>query len=592
MTTVGELIKRFFPNGTNEQMSDGSNEEADGVFPFWPPDLFALTAALLDSTGCFAWNRYRCGSYFDQDRMKRIRDCAEWLRRFYTADYVFKIETDGNYFKFINSRWAILANSKITLDRLRNESKATSLTKITDAATDLLMIADHASTGAGLVPMKSKSGVAQAILLQHKQYLKNLSGRGKKRPLDLKHIPYSLCKMVPISEACVLPKTRTPQVGCTLRSLSHNLALVPIGGGVRAQWTFGNETADFRASLQEPLNLLVIPFPFQIPGHSFTRGTPYFPHDPKINWRFFGLDQTWLKINNKPVSDVYLANFFKALIESANSHVEKIHGLILPELALEIGLAEKTAQRLARSTNLDFFISGVLDASDNGRLPRNGAFGAFFVSGNPRKVLPWTQYKRHRWMLERFQIEGYHLGDRLHPNVKWWEGIDTSNQDCSFWVFRPGASLVTLICEDLARLDAVQSVIRAVGPNLVVALLLDGAQKEGRWSDRYAAVLADDPGSAVLTVTSLGMINRYALRDPKRESRIIALWKGAEKRATPIELQKDHHAVLLTLFADGDENYSLDSRSDNGGTVALYLSEIHQIRIHQPQKWEWLKSPP
>jgi len=72
---------------------------------------------------------------------------------------------------------------------------------------------------------------------------------------------------------------------------------------------------------------------------------------------------------------------------------------------------------------------------------------------------------------------------------------------CTFYVFRYGMSMATLICEDLARIDPVQTVIRAIGPNLVIALLMDGPQWQRRWSGRYATVLADDPGSAVLSVT-------------------------------------------------------------------------------------------
>ena len=41
---------------------------------------------------------------------------------------------------------------------------------------------------------------------------------------------------LPSSAACVQPKTRTPQVGSTLRSLSHNLALLPPVGEVVTNW--------------------------------------------------------------------------------------------------------------------------------------------------------------------------------------------------------------------------------------------------------------------------------------------------------------------------------------------------------------------
>ena len=66
----------------------------------------------------------------------------------------------------------------------------------------------------------------------------------------------------------------------------------------------------------------------------------------------------------------------------------------------------------------------------------------------------------------------------------------------------------------------------ALGPTIVVTPLLDGPQLSSRWAARYASVLADDPGSAVLTVTAYGMAQRSR---PNRHdpSSIIALWKDS-----------------------------------------------------------------
>jgi hypothetical protein len=67
---------------------------------------------------------------------------------------------------------------------------------------------------------------------------------------------------------------------------------------------------------------------------------------------------------------------------------------------------------------------------------------------------------------------------------------------------------VSLVCEDLAQNDDVAALIRSVGPTIVLTVLLDGPQLTSRWAARYASVLADDPGSAVLTLTSFGMARR------------------------------------------------------------------------------------
>ena len=49
-------------------------------------------------------------------------------------------------------------------------------------------------------------------------------------------------------------------------------------------------------------------------------------------------------------------------------------------------------------------------------------------------------------------------------------------------------SWAVLICEDLARQEPAAELIRAVGSNLVIALLMDGPQLNNRWPARYAAV--------------------------------------------------------------------------------------------------------
>src|SRR5262249_34474717 len=52
----------------------------------------------------------------------------------------------------------------------------------------------------------------------------------------LPNLPYSICDAVPTYVACVQPKANTPQVGYSLRSLSHNLALLPRVGEVSTFW--------------------------------------------------------------------------------------------------------------------------------------------------------------------------------------------------------------------------------------------------------------------------------------------------------------------------------------------------------------------
>ena len=78
-------------------------------------------------------------------------------------------------------------------------------------------------------PARRSYRFADFALRAHREYL----ATGESR---LPHIPSSLCLMVSPSEVCVLPKTRTAQVGCTLRTMSHHLALLPPQSRVVARW--------------------------------------------------------------------------------------------------------------------------------------------------------------------------------------------------------------------------------------------------------------------------------------------------------------------------------------------------------------------
>ena len=129
----------------------------------------------------------------------------------------------------------------------------------------------------------------------------------------------------------------------------------------------------------------------------------------------------------------------------------------------------------------------------------------------------------------------------------------------------------------LARQDPVGDLIRAVGPNLVVALLMDGPQLASRWPARYATVLADDPGCSVLTLSSLGMV---LLSKPfeKSASRVVGLWKDySSPKAVEIDLPSGKSGVVLSLTRQLREEFSADGRSDDNATAYLTLTGMHPI---------------
>ena len=132
------------------------------------------------------------------------------------------------------------------------------------------------------------------------------------------------------------------------------------------------------------------------------------------------------------------------------------------------------------------------------------------------------------------------------------------------------------MCEDLAENDQVAEVIRAVGPTGVITVLLDGPQLTSRWAARYASVLADDPGSAVLTLTSFGMVQRSRPRD-REPSRVVALWKDPEQGLREIPLEPGAEAVLVTGCGSPATRRSADGRWPVDTGTHLYDVAVHQI---------------
>lgn len=142
-----------------------------------------------------------------------------------------------------------------------------------------------------------------------------------------------------------------------------------------------------------------------------------------------------------------------------------------------------------------------------------------------------------------------------------------------------------LVCEDLARQDPAADLIRAVGPNLLIALLMDGPQLSGRWPARYASVLAEDPGTSVLTLTSLGMAvrSRPIVQSGQRASprRVVALWRDAVEGEIQIAMDPDEDACVLSLECRMLTEYCADGRSDGGQSRYPIFAGYRSFRSDQ-----------
>ena len=155
--------------------------------------------------------------------------------------------------------------------------------------------------------------------------------------------------------------------------------------------------------------------------------------------------------------------------------------------------------------------------------------------------------------------------------------MEVPRRSIQFLELGGGITLVAVVCEDLARLDAVADLLRTVGPTLVVTVLLDGPQLASRWTARYASVLADDPGSAVLTLTSFGMVER-SRPGGSPPSRVVALWKDPTRGIREIPLDAGAHGVLLSVGVDRASRHSADGRWPTDDTTHLRDVGVHQVR--------------
>jgi hypothetical protein len=559
---IADVVRQVLPAG-----SRGNGSWHD--LPLWPPDMFAVAATLASLSGCYSDPSYTADGdscFFDKDYEREI---ALYGKRWMEA-------TDPNGLRPLQTLWNTLADPNEGHRLLAAPPKAKPWW---DAAIKLMAIADYASFGMGFATNDGARPFPRFVIEQHDSLLSPTRRRG----MLLSHLPFSLCKFVPPSICCVQPKTRTVQLGCTLRSLSHNLALMPGRGEFVTRWKF----AAWEPPRSGPLNLLVVPYPYRIDGSCFRIVDPppnacdSLVKSGRVN--FFEIQPRWLWYKGRRISPARVASFLEGLIAEAEREVGRVHGIVLPEGALEYAVAKAVAKKLSETTDCELFITGATVAGRRGIPARNLIYVCIPIRERG-KMFEWEQYKHHRWRLEKDQICRYQLGSILDPELFWWEAIDVSARELDFWVFRHGASLAVLICEDLARIDPVQSAVRSVGPNLLIALLMDGPQLQKRWPARYATVLADDPGSAVLTLTSVGLIARSNMPELRGEQK-IALWKDAGTPARELELPKGAHALLLMISESDEEHFTADGRSDDKNTIRLSLSGTIPITHPKPPAW-------
>jgi hypothetical protein len=334
--------------------------------------------------------------------------------------------------------------------------------------------------------------------------------------------------------------------------------------------------------MEAPFNVVVVPLPFAIRSSAF-QGHP----SSEGTWGWFDLEPHWCprtsSADEVPGFEQFY-QFIKGVLDEAAADVGSVHALILPEVALSSQIFRLLCDRLQHRANFELLISGLFDAAQPvGDGLRRGNFTGMarfaHVDTEGPKFDISIREKHHRWRLDASQIEAYSLGSALDLSRGWWEHIDILSRSVDVFVLRGGATVTTLICEDLARNDPCQELVRGIGPNFVVALLMDGPQLKSRWPARYATVLADDPGSSVLTLTSYGLISRANAAGQYPPSAKIGLFQDDRGHTTEIQLPTGAHGLCLTLQPTRLVERTLDGRADRGDTQSWRLGGIAPIKV-------------
>jgi hypothetical protein len=499
--------------------------------PVWPPDVFALCAAVLQRSGAYIhvvkkWPP--TGS--TQDWTELITKVAEKWRSAVVGDTPVPSEVTG--------WWSLIVEARqLTISELRQHIP------ICEALLQLAAAADECCVNVGVPSSEADDAFEGLVDAQ----LRATEGA-------------TLAKGVHSSRCKVLPKMHTPQKGITIRSLSHNLALCQ-GGDIRVCWLRVPSAPSSRS-----LNLLLLPWPLVVAPKQFQPTEP--THGSLLNMAagngFFSYEPPRLKALIDNVANI---------IKRAEESVGHIDGVICPELAMTIEDHEQLRTEVVAKNK--FLISGVSSAADGEEFGRN--FLRFDLPLSEKHFTTIEQPKHHRWCLDRSQILQYGIGARLDPTIRWWEHTAVEDRCLTFVAMRPWLTTCVLICEDLARQDPVAEIVRAIGPNLVIALLMDGPQFRSRWSARYATVLADDPGSSVLTLTSRGMA-MMSRPGGHSASRVVALWKDASTpEAREIEFSDKSAGVVLSLSVEYLNEWSADGRDDNFATGYPLLVGVHEV---------------
>ncbi|EJI6687774.1 hypothetical protein BBN03_12860 [Vibrio parahaemolyticus] len=554
----------------------------------WPPNAFGVAARILEESGYYT----QLVSPNDSKHLNQVesiataskfgQNCDDWIKNIDRRQYrnireaLHSIEFDKLKdelpMMLLDEHclpdWLVIHVEKFfstkNLDRTFGEILEAGL--FVDI-TVILSSADHACAGLGVNSLTDSEEEWFTSFLKLGELLLDSNER---KSLS------TFCN----SRLSVVPKMLVPQTGISINSLSHNLACV--SGETTVYWN----KIHYPSRLESELDILIVPFPFKINKDHFS-----IKNDIKHNIKkasYFSYSPT---VNIEEITDI-VENCISNALESQR----KIDFIVFPEATFNtlqyykflLGLREICIEKSISPC----VVAGVIN-SDSEKV---------FSDKNTSVLTPWDllktinkydevpsvtnlgfeQVKHHRWQLDEKQIATYGLTAQLPIKGVAWEAMAIDERRVAFNQVGDWFSLCTLVCEDLARQEPVARTIRSVGPNLVIALLLDGPQLSNRWPGRYATGLTEEPGSSVLTVTALGMSLASVPKSPNYKpdpkiQRTIALWKDSLVGTIQIDIDEGKSGVILNLDSVTKDEISADGRSCGGEAVVLAYRNHYSV---------------
>lgn len=517
----------------------------------WPPDLFALTDVILDHTQAYRFVFSPPGdAIWPPDRFRNWAEAVEDDG----LDWSGWVESQtGAIPDLLAQEWStFLKHVDMPLEHLAEGRNW----RMCDALLTLHAVADEACAGLG-IPLGGSDATGCVYRARGRELLARTGSLARIHP-DLVR---------------VLPKVRTSPNGTALGSFARYACVHRPGAAVRwSKIPARHRGTDPQA---EYANVL-LPWPLRVRESDFhpvegsvrrltTEPFGYFEFAPAEGLDLDLVDRTVL---------------------AARDEAGGVDVVVLPESAVDESDIDDLEAVLDHH-GVTMLMTGVREpAPQPGRLPGNWMHigvnpllekRAAATGSPPEQWFHVRQNKHHRWSLDESQIFQYHLGGALHPHILWWEAMDVSRRAVQFVELGEELTLVCLVCEDLAQHDDVAEVVRSVGPTLVFTPLLDGPQLTSRWAARYASVLADDPGSAVATLSAYGMVQRCRPQG-QPASPVVGLWKDAVRGIREVPLEAGAHGILLTICGDRALRRTADSREPIANSIHYFDVAVHQIR--------------